>query len=165
MLDLPPTVTIERCPDDVVVPSEKAHGRLVAESIVHLRGACDIREHDGPERRFVDRYRRVRRVDHPPEEGGDVGVLHPDDLTGNVAMRHGVHARHGLLVGCVHETERRLPGGIEPVREEAGPVLVLDGEILEVGPGDVLGRGMCHVVAVHKRGHAGNLSGTGEVCT
>ena len=88
------------------------------------------------------------------EERIDGPITHLDDVVSNQTVRFPVNRFHGLSVGPLGETKHRPFRVIEPVRDVADLVLVLDSEIECVRGGDVGSGRARRLVSIKEQGHA-----------
>jgi hypothetical protein len=89
---------------------------------------------------------------------------HLDDVVGYKTVRLSMDSFHGFTVGTLGETERGSIIVIEPIRDVADSVVLLNRKIEFVGRGDL---GRCHpryVVAIKEQGHDAMLVTPGTSC-
>ena len=83
--------------------------------------------------------------------------IHLEDPVGDLAVRVLVDGDDRIRVRGVGETEDVSVCGVEPVLEEPDPILSLLPEVEGVDDGELLGRDVREIVAIHVRGHPGAI--------
>ena len=135
--------------------SEDVHPGRLTETIEERRRTGDIGEEDRPEGAL--HLREIGRLPHRAEEPEDLVLGHRDDLVGDEAVRLSVDGLHLGRARGVGKAEGRPVVGIEPVREEPDAMAGRQGEVLDVGVGD-LGRSQsAKVVPVDVEGQVSRL--------
>jgi hypothetical protein len=81
-------------------------------------------------------------------------VAHLDDVVGNQTVRLSVHSLQRLSVRPLCETKHAPFVFIEPIRDVANFVLVLNGKVEFVRGGDVGSRCTRRLVSIKEQGHA-----------
>ena len=95
------------------------------------------------------------RIANTAEERLDRGEIDRNDVGGDFAMRFAVDVRRRRRVGRIDQAEAGAAVRVKPIGHVFDPVFVLNLEVLAMRFGDILGRHIAHVVAVHENRHGG----------
>ena len=154
MFDLASTLLVQCGTHDLVVLANEYHEPVVAQFLSLLRRVTKVGEQNYPNSRldirlpgWVSGYRTKKGIYGP--------VTHLDDVVSNQTVRLPVHSFQRLSVGPLSETEHSPFRVIEPVRDVADLVFVLNGKIEFVRGGDVGSGRARRLVSIEEQGHAG----------
>ena len=130
------TLRVQRGANDLVVLANEHHKAFVTQFLSLLRRVTQVSEENDSNSRLDVRF--SRRVSGKfTEKCVDGPVAHLDDVVGDQTVRLPVYRFQRLSVRSLGETEDHALFVIEPIRDVADLVLVLNGEIELVGGGDV----------------------------